>query len=262
MSEYDFTAQRLFLDLPLKAGEECAAPASVHNYLLNVLRFRVGDAIHVFNGRDGEFRARLSEASRRQVRLRIEERLRAQTAPADIVSECLRLTRGKAHEGGLRLSCELAPGLPNLMVDRLRFKQVLLNLCSNAIKFTKAGSIRVHISRPHGDSLLRLEVRDSGIGLPDDIASRAMMRVFARFSEQYREVRLDVTTGLSRDLTRRYRAGEFDIIAVKEPTPSADCRASFPEPIGWHESADRQGDWPDPLPLVGKIARSTMTRGA
>lgn len=84
MSEYDFTAQRLFLDVPLKAGEECAAPASVHNYLLNVLRLRVGDAIHVFNGREGEFRARLSEASKRQVRLRIEERLRAQTASADL----------------------------------------------------------------------------------------------------------------------------------------------------------------------------------
>ncbi|WP_367348124.1 LysR family transcriptional regulator [Sphingobium yanoikuyae] len=100
------------------------------------------------------------------------------------------------------------------------------------------------------------------IGLPDDIARRAMMRVFARFSEQYRAVRLDVTTGLSRDLTRRYRAGEFDIIAVKEPTPSADCRASFAEPIGWHESADRQGDWPDPLPLVafpaGGLYRDAM----
>lgn len=82
--DYDFTAQRLFLDIPLVAGEECAAPATVHNYLLNVLRLRAGDAIHVFNGRDGEFRARLSEASRRLVRLRIEERLREQNAPADL----------------------------------------------------------------------------------------------------------------------------------------------------------------------------------
>ncbi|WP_312251045.1 LysR substrate-binding domain-containing protein [Sphingobium yanoikuyae] len=70
-----------------------------------------------------------------------------------------------------------------------------------------------------------------------------MMRVFAHFSEQYRAVRLDVTTGLSRDLTRRYRA-------------------SFAEPIGWHESVDRQDDWPDPLPLVafpaGGLYRDAM----
>ncbi len=84
MSEYDFTAQRLFLDVPLAEGAECAPPASVHNYLLNVLRLRAGDVVHVFNGRDGEFRARLSEASRRLVRLRIETRLRPQTALADL----------------------------------------------------------------------------------------------------------------------------------------------------------------------------------
>jgi 16S rRNA (uracil1498-N3)-methyltransferase len=84
VSDYDFTAQRLFLDTPLIAGMTCDAPATVHNYLLNVLRLRAGDVIHVFNGRDGEFRARLTEASRRLVRFGIEAQLRPQTELADL----------------------------------------------------------------------------------------------------------------------------------------------------------------------------------
>lgn len=88
------------------------------------------------------------------------------------------------------------------------------------------------------------------IGLPDDIAVATMSEVFAFFAEQHPEIRLDVTAGLSRDLTRRYRAGEFDVVVVKEQAPAADCIASFPEVIGWFESARITKEWGDPLPLV------------
>lgn len=100
------------------------------------------------------------------------------------------------------------------------------------------------------------------IGVPEDIVTARMSRIFARFAEQHREVRLDVTTGLSRDLDRRFRAGEFDIVVVKEATASADNRASFPEAIGWFESADHSRVWTDPVPLVtfppGGLYRETM----
>ena len=91
-------------------------------------------------------------------------------APADIVDECLRLTRGKAHDGELRLVSDVAPGLPNVLVDRLRFKQALLNLCSNAIKFTPSGG-RVGISAyQRDDGSFVLAVRDNGIGMsPEQI---------------------------------------------------------------------------------------------
>ncbi|HWM60558.1 MAG TPA: ATP-binding protein [Rhizomicrobium sp.] len=107
----------------------------------------------------------LSKAAAGKFELDCEE-----IAPADIVAECLRLTRGKAHEGGLRLTSELAPGLPNLVVDRLRFKQALLNLCSNAIKFTPPGGT-VHVSADVADDGgFVLAVRDSGIGMtPEQI---------------------------------------------------------------------------------------------
>jgi DNA-binding transcriptional LysR family regulator len=100
------------------------------------------------------------------------------------------------------------------------------------------------------------------IGVPDDVVTLAMTRTFASFAEQHREMRLDVTTGLSRDLTRRFRNGDFDIIIVKEPTASADHRATFPEAIGWFESSENSRPWPDPVPLVafppGGLYRETM----
>jgi DNA-binding transcriptional LysR family regulator len=100
------------------------------------------------------------------------------------------------------------------------------------------------------------------IGVPEDIVTAAMAKVFAQFSKQHREIRLDVTAGLSRDLTKRYRDGEFDIVVVKEPAASSDHRATFPEAMGWFESADAPEAWPDPIPLVtfppGGLYRDAM----
>lgn len=88
------------------------------------------------------------------------------------------------------------------------------------------------------------------IGVAEDILTPAMAGVFAGFSEGHRDIRMDVTTGLSRNLARRYRSGEFDIIVVKETKAGGDCRASFIEPMAWFESASAARDWPDPIPLV------------
>ncbi|WP_296744124.1 LysR family transcriptional regulator [Mesorhizobium sp.] len=100
------------------------------------------------------------------------------------------------------------------------------------------------------------------IGVPEDIVNAEMAGVFGDFAKHHREIRLDVTTGLSRDLTRRYRGGEFDIVVVKEAAAEPDCRASFPEAMAWFESADSRSEWPDPMPLVafppGGLYRDTM----
>lgn len=84
MSRYDFAAQRLFVEAPLAPGAEVAPSAEALNYLLNVLRMREGDALLVFNGRDGEYRARLRQTTRRSATLIVEERARAQTPRADL----------------------------------------------------------------------------------------------------------------------------------------------------------------------------------
>lgn len=84
MSRYDFSAQRLFVDADLRAGAEVACTPAQANYLRNVLRLKPGDAILVFNGRDGEWRAEISEAGKRATTLALAERMRAQESGPDI----------------------------------------------------------------------------------------------------------------------------------------------------------------------------------
>lgn len=111
------------------------------------------------------------------------------------------------------------------------------------------------LSDPAGASPIR-------IGLPEDLVTAEMTGLFAQITAQRREVRIDVTAGLSRNLASRFRAGELDIVVVKENAPAADSLASFPEPIAWFE-ADKDGrSWPDPIPLVtfppGGLYREAM----
>ena len=81
---YDFRAQRLFLDMPLGAGAVVEPARAQAHYLIHVLRLKAGDAILVFNGRDGEWRATLREAGRKTCILAIDEQTRAQPDTPDL----------------------------------------------------------------------------------------------------------------------------------------------------------------------------------
>ncbi|HZP79326.1 MAG TPA: 16S rRNA (uracil(1498)-N(3))-methyltransferase [Pseudolabrys sp.] len=84
MAPYDFKSPRLFLDAHFAAGAEIRLEAPQANYLVNVLRLARGDAVLVFNGRDGEWRATLAGTGKRAAALRLDERVRAQTAACDL----------------------------------------------------------------------------------------------------------------------------------------------------------------------------------
>jgi 16S rRNA (uracil1498-N3)-methyltransferase len=84
MSSGDRTAQRLFLEARLAPGERIACTPEQANYLLNVLRLGAGAEISVFNGRDGEWRARLSDVGKRRCTLECVELLRPQSVGPDL----------------------------------------------------------------------------------------------------------------------------------------------------------------------------------
>jgi signal transduction histidine kinase/ActR/RegA family two-component response regulator len=108
------------------------------------------------------------------------------TAPADLreaAEEVIALLGMAAKRKGLRIETNLAPTLaPAYEVDIGRLKQILLNLVSNAVKFTEGGSVTITISASREDDqsdLVRFEVRDTGIGLNDEI----MGKLFQPFSQ-------------------------------------------------------------------------------
>jgi 16S rRNA (uracil1498-N3)-methyltransferase len=78
------TAPRLYLDAPLSAGTNVAPTREQWSYLTTVLRLGAGDAALLFNGREGEWRARLVPEGRKGGVLRVEEKTRDQEGGADL----------------------------------------------------------------------------------------------------------------------------------------------------------------------------------
>ncbi|WP_342359225.1 16S rRNA (uracil(1498)-N(3))-methyltransferase [Terrarubrum flagellatum] len=85
MSRYDFNAQRLFVEEELSPAARITPDRDRAHYLLNVLRLREGASILLFNGRDGEWRAEIAEAGRKNLALEVIENVRAQTTAPDIL---------------------------------------------------------------------------------------------------------------------------------------------------------------------------------
>ena len=93
------------------------------------------------------------------------------------------LTRPMAQEKKLTLTCEIDPDVPAMiMVDSLRLNQILMNLISNAIKFTPSGSVFVGlklIDKNEENVQLKFTVKDSGIGIPKS----SIDKIFTRFEQ-------------------------------------------------------------------------------
>lgn len=84
LASYDFKAQRLFLDQPLALGMRIPLERAQANYLLNVLRLGEGGEVLVFNGRDGEWLARISAEGRKSGSLLTIRKMREQTSASTL----------------------------------------------------------------------------------------------------------------------------------------------------------------------------------
>ena len=117
---------------------------------------------------------------------------------ASIHSACLML-RERAKRGGISLTESVTPGLPAVWGDRRRIRQVLLNLVSNAVKFTpRQGSIVVSAAA-NAEGGLELSVADTGIG----IEARDTRRIFEPFVQLGRDKGLSGEgTGLGLPLSK------------------------------------------------------------
>jgi len=124
--------------------------------------------------------------------------MREKVDPAQLVVEAAETARSLVENRGLTLRVDIQPDLPLIYVDRVRTRQILLNLFNNAARFTERGSVTVSSSLVEGEVVI--SVADTGMG----IAPEETSKVFDEFRQ------LDGST------TRRYGGTGLGLAISKE----------------------------------------------
>jgi len=154
-------------------------------------------------------------------------------APAQAIVSCCDLLALKARDSGVEIKTRIALNLPELVADRRAFSQILINLISNAIKFTpRDGSVTVGA---HCDGAkLTVLVEDTGVGIGADDLPRLGEAFFqARASYDRRHdgtgLGLSIVKGLVRlhggDIDIASRLGKGTQVTVRLPV---DCEGERP----------------------------------
>ena len=178
---------------------------------------------------------------------------------ADDVVEMFAL---QAHEQGIELVCQLpADGLPTVLADELRVKQVLVNLVGNAVKFTTTGHVMLSIDcRDNG---FVFAVTDTGIG----IASEHLERIFESFSQATTATaRQYGGTGLGLSISKELVELMGGSLSV-ESTQEAGSRFEFHLPLALADvhslSQQRWQTWPQAHAIVAihqRVLAATVVR--
>ena len=136
------------------------------------------------------------------------------------LADILSILRPQAESGGLRLLAHISPRVPYRLHGGLQhLRQIVTNLLANAIKFTEQGHVllRVDLLHQEGDrALLRVEVSDSGIGIPE--AERE--RVFGSFTKG------------DEDINRRYGGTGLGLSITKQLTELLDGQIGVVSEVG------------------------------
>ncbi|MFN3536404.1 MAG: ATP-binding protein [Brevundimonas sp.] len=143
----------------------------------------------------------------------------------EVCQDAIRLMRGRAQECGLKLTLE-APETPEIEADYRALKQVLLNLISNAVKFTPdGGSITVSANQT-GDQI-RVTVHDTGIGIAAEDLAR-LAKPFEQVEGQHSKTTQG--TGLGLALTKSLIEMHHGELAMQSQ-PGEGTTVSFTLPI-------------------------------
>jgi len=110
----------------------------------------------------------------------------------DVISKTISIVELKIKEKGLRFDYSIDANIPEILIgDSLRLKQVMLNILSNAVKFTEIGSINLNLVMNYKSDYtceILFSVTDTGIGIPDskkNIAFEKFMQVDTSTTRKY-----------------------------------------------------------------------------
>jgi signal transduction histidine kinase len=132
------------------------------------------------------------------------QKMELEEAPFDLsslLSESINITKIMAEEKGLVLQYEAGSMLPEYVQgDERKLRQILLNLLSNAVRYTHRGKVVLRVSYDHADTgRFRCEVMDSGIGIAPD----KLETIFEPFSQLAVEGQSRAGAGLGLTITKR-----------------------------------------------------------
>lgn len=143
----------------------------------------------------------------------------------EVVEGSVRLVRDRAEAAGLALRVDL-PALPEVDADYRALKQVMLNLLSNALKFTPRGG-RVAVQAVREGGRVRVSVADNGIGISEEDLAR-LARPFEQAESQL--VKTQQGSGLGLALTKslvELHGGRLELSSE----PNVGTTASFTLPV-------------------------------
>jgi len=90
----------------------------------------------------------------------------------EMLGDTMKSLAVRAHAQGLELACRIHPDVPEMVLgDRVRLRQVVVNLVGNAVKFTESGEVVLEVKRDSSEDhevVLHFIVSDTGIGIPEN----------------------------------------------------------------------------------------------
>ena len=144
------------------------------------------------------------------------------------IADIENMLRMRTEMEGLRFTCHIDQDVPRrICADEGKIRQILINMLSNAVKFTPEGTIKLRVQTapaPEGRTGIAVEVEDTGVGIaPDELP-----RVFDHFEQTDSGRRQGEGTGLGMPISRKYaRMLDGDITVVSELGQGSTFRLEF-----------------------------------
>jgi signal transduction histidine kinase/CheY-like chemotaxis protein len=129
-----------------------------------------------------------------------------------LVEGVTELLAPRAHAKGIEISCRIMRTVPTVFTsDEFRLRQILFNLCGNAIKFTERGGVALEVDYDGGLRSLLVKVKDTGIGM----SSAEVARIFDEYAQANNSTKRQFGgTGLGLSITKKIVAGMKGGISV------------------------------------------------